>query len=112
MLEMFLLAVSPIIACCFAYMFPLMGFILGITVWLIGVVAVYSLEEWEMDINSIPLRDQFKVMLMKTRKREIDKEILALDFIEENVSTLRKLFDRRRKYVRCNAEQCDTEDEW
>ena len=45
MLEMFLLAVSPIIACCFAYMFPLMGFVLGITVWLIGVVAVYSLEE-------------------------------------------------------------------
>ena len=64
-----------------------------------------------MDINNIPLRDQFKVMLMKTRKREIDKEILALDFTEENVSTLRKLFDRRRKYVRCNAGQCNAEDE-
>ena len=64
-----------------------------------------------MDINSIPLRDQFKVMLMKTRKREIDKEILALDFTEENVGKLRELFNRRRKYVRCNAEQCNTEDE-
>lgn len=64
-----------------------------------------------MDINNIPLRDQFKVMLMKTRKREIDKEILALDFTEANVSTLRKLFDRRKKYVRCNAEKCNTEDE-
>jgi hypothetical protein len=64
-----------------------------------------------MDINSIPLKDQLKVMLMKTRKREIDREILALDFTEENVGKLRELFDRRRKYVRCNAEECLTEDE-
>jgi hypothetical protein len=64
-----------------------------------------------MDINSIPLRDQFKVMLMKTRKREIDREILALDFTEENVGKLRELFDRRRKYVGCNAEECIAEDE-
>jgi len=64
-----------------------------------------------MDINSIPLKDQFKVMLMNARKREIDKEILALDFTEENVGKLRELFNRRRKYVRCNVGQCNAEDE-
>jgi hypothetical protein len=51
-----------------------------------------------MDINNIPIKDQFKVMLEATRKHEIDKEILSLEFCEENLDKLKDLFERRRKY--------------
>jgi hypothetical protein len=37
-------------------------------------------------------------MLEATRKHEIDKEILSLEFCEENLDKLKDLFERRRKY--------------
>ena len=60
-----------------------------------------------MDINEIDLKDQFRVMLKKTRKAEIDREILSLEFNDENLPRLRELFERRKRY----AETCNDEAE-
>ena len=47
-----------------------------------------------MNINDIPPEQQFTFMLKQRQEKDIEKDILALDYTNDNLPELRRLFQR------------------